>query len=451
MNIEYKKEADFSISERNCEICNKNKAQYTCPRCNIPYCNLDCYKNEKHLSCSENFYRDQVITDLKTLSLDSDKEAKGKMVDILKREMENLENEESLSEEEQNLDNVNEQELLKVYRKQVESWRPWWKSDQLKKDLIKEINDAGPSELFKYNPKLIKNSNQLKVSNASEFIYNDMLKLGYSYLILAHVYQLDGELSKDLGLIDEIVFNLMQMDKLIDSSSSKSLDLKSRFNLFVKLLLEKEDLFLKNYISKKFLADLLDELIHIAQNPKLLSYIFSKLYDIFHVYVAKRAEKSENANKENEVQLAESDGELEEEEKPINVFHMSDSKPAKQVLTETGKKSRVQIIHKKTFETAKNDSAEPRISAPKTESPSKKDSKLYLKKLEFYFKWFVTNESYIRNSSNVQSVVNELSLVRNRLASEIKEFEEQKEYFDKNLNLIRQNQIKSDKVKIEEL
>ena len=204
MNIDYKKEADFSISERNCEICNKNKAQYTCPRCNIPYCNLDCYKNEKHLSCSENFYRDQVITELKTLSLDSDKEAKGKMVDILKREMENLENEESLSEEEQNLDNVNEQELLKVYRKQVESWRPWWKSDQLKKELIKEIGDAGPSELFKYNPKLIKNSNQLKVSNASEFIYNDMLKLGYSYLILAHVYQLDGELSKDLGLIDDV-------------------------------------------------------------------------------------------------------------------------------------------------------------------------------------------------------------------------------------------------------
>jgi hypothetical protein len=402
------------------------------------------------LSCSENFYRDQVITELKTLSLDSDKEAKGKMVDILKREMENLENEESLSEEEQNIDNINEQELLKVYRKQVESWRPWWKSDQLKKDLIKEINDAGPSELFKYNPKLIKNSNQLKVSNASEFIYNDMLKLGYSYLILAHVYQLDGELSKDLGLIDEIVFNLVQMDKLIDSGSSKSLDLKSRFNLFVKLLLEKEDLFLKNYISKKFLADLLDELIHIAQNPKLLSYIFSKLYDIFHVFIAKRVEKNENSNKENEVQLAESDAELEEEETPINVFHMSDSKPTKQVL-ETGKKSRVQIINKKTVEPMKNDSAEPRTSAPKTESPSKKDSKLYLKKLEFYFKWFVTNESYIRNSSNVQSVVNELSLVRNRLGSEIKEFEEQKEYFDKNLNLIRQNQIKSDKIKIEEI
>jgi hypothetical protein len=402
------------------------------------------------LSCSENFYRDQVITELKTLSLDSDKEAKGKMVDILKREMENLENEESLSEEEQNIDNINEQELLKVYRKQVESWRPWWKSDQLKKDLINEINDAGPSELFKYNPKLIKNSNQLKVSNASEFIYNDMLKLGYSYLILAHVYQLDGELSKDLGLIDEIVFNLVQMDKLIDSGSSKSLDLKSRFNLFVKLLLEKEDLFLKNYISKKFLADLLDELIHIAQNPKLLSYIFSKLYDIFHVFIAKRVEKNENSNKENEVQLAESDAELEEEETPINVFHMSDSKPTKQVL-ETGKKSRVQIINKKTVEPMKNDSAEPRTSAPKTESPSKKDSKLYLKKLEFYFKWFVTNESYIRNSSNVQSVVNELSLVRNRLGSEIKEFEEQKEYFDKNLNLIRQNQIKSDKIKIEEI
>ncbi|XP_055987778.1 zinc finger HIT domain-containing protein 2 [Sorex fumeus] len=38
-------------------------ARYTCPRCNVPYCSLRCYR--AHGSCAEAFYRDQVLGELR--------------------------------------------------------------------------------------------------------------------------------------------------------------------------------------------------------------------------------------------------------------------------------------------------------------------------------------------------------------------------------------------------
>lgn len=44
--------------------CNKEPQKYCCPRCNILYCSLNCYKHPTHTSCSESFYRDCVITEM---------------------------------------------------------------------------------------------------------------------------------------------------------------------------------------------------------------------------------------------------------------------------------------------------------------------------------------------------------------------------------------------------
>lgn len=38
-------------------------ARYTCPRCNAPYCSLRCYR--AHGACAEDFYRDQVLRELR--------------------------------------------------------------------------------------------------------------------------------------------------------------------------------------------------------------------------------------------------------------------------------------------------------------------------------------------------------------------------------------------------
>lgn len=74
-------------SKAKCEVCGKNEAPYTCPRCNLLYCSSKCYQDlTKHFNCSEEFYKEQVITELKMCKIEDQDESKAKMVEILKRE-----------------------------------------------------------------------------------------------------------------------------------------------------------------------------------------------------------------------------------------------------------------------------------------------------------------------------------------------------------------------------
>lgn len=60
------------------------RARYTCPRCNLPYCSLDCYRGNGHASCSEDFYRECVRQELR-LHGRSEEEAQRSMREILLR------------------------------------------------------------------------------------------------------------------------------------------------------------------------------------------------------------------------------------------------------------------------------------------------------------------------------------------------------------------------------
>ena len=83
--------------------CKRQFAKYACPRCNIPYCSLTCFRSEassphlhrnrccswdlhfqKHNQCSEGFYRDQVQSDIKTAPSAAAHE-RLKMMELLKR------------------------------------------------------------------------------------------------------------------------------------------------------------------------------------------------------------------------------------------------------------------------------------------------------------------------------------------------------------------------------
>ncbi|CAB3220118.1 unnamed protein product [Arctia plantaginis] len=70
------------INQNVCGICNENQSKYCCPRCEIFYCCLDCYKSEKHSQCSESFYRECVKNEL--TANNADEESRNKMIDILK-------------------------------------------------------------------------------------------------------------------------------------------------------------------------------------------------------------------------------------------------------------------------------------------------------------------------------------------------------------------------------
>ncbi|KAI8058492.1 hypothetical protein BDF22DRAFT_739906 [Syncephalis plumigaleata] len=51
--------------DKSCGICQIQTARYTCPRCNLHYCSLTCYRGDEHNACSEGFYKEQLVTELK--------------------------------------------------------------------------------------------------------------------------------------------------------------------------------------------------------------------------------------------------------------------------------------------------------------------------------------------------------------------------------------------------
>ncbi|GMR40927.1 hypothetical protein PMAYCL1PPCAC_11122 [Pristionchus mayeri] len=49
----------------SCHFCGTlNRNLYRCPRCDVAYCGLKCFKGEKHAACSEDFYRGCVKDEL---------------------------------------------------------------------------------------------------------------------------------------------------------------------------------------------------------------------------------------------------------------------------------------------------------------------------------------------------------------------------------------------------
>ncbi|KAL6499248.1 hypothetical protein OROHE_026125 [Orobanche hederae] len=147
----FSKSADFNSNTRIiCRVCEKQFSQYTCPRCNIRYCSLHCYKSHS-VRCTESFMRENVMDEL--LQVQPNEESKSKMLDILKRfheeeeeEVDSLDKEDSdssfseeiiqkiLSGGQISLDDLSIEEKKNFQRavasgelsRLIEPWDPWW-------------------------------------------------------------------------------------------------------------------------------------------------------------------------------------------------------------------------------------------------------------------------------------------------------------------------------------
>lgn len=76
--------ASSSLPEHRliCLVCRKQFSQYTCPRCNLRYCSLPCYKSHS-ARCLESFNRDNVVAEMRDLSASPD--SRKRMMETLKR------------------------------------------------------------------------------------------------------------------------------------------------------------------------------------------------------------------------------------------------------------------------------------------------------------------------------------------------------------------------------
>ncbi|XP_037637592.1 zinc finger HIT domain-containing protein 2 [Sebastes umbrosus] len=65
-----------------CMLCKCKPSCYTCPRCNMHYCGLACYQSPNHSACSEEFYKESVLQELKEMGK-TESEGRNKMEEIL--------------------------------------------------------------------------------------------------------------------------------------------------------------------------------------------------------------------------------------------------------------------------------------------------------------------------------------------------------------------------------
>lgn len=83
-NVEEKDAGDRKTRGTVCVLCKSKPSSYTCPQCNVHYCSLACYRSPEHLVCSEKFYKEAVLQDLKSMGT-TESEARKKMQEVLLR------------------------------------------------------------------------------------------------------------------------------------------------------------------------------------------------------------------------------------------------------------------------------------------------------------------------------------------------------------------------------
>ena len=182
----------------NCELCKSKTWKYKCPRCEIVYCSLSCYKSVEHSDCSENFYEEWVrfasegslpteedknnlmkkIVNSSNDDNDVDSEDHGdiesRMFDLdLDKDTDEIWN--RLTKEERNEFTrlVESNEIANI----IPKWKPWWKS--------KVIEIPLDYSLFETCLKLIP-------PTVSSSVVNDICSLCFCYCFLTRY--MNGEI-----------------------------------------------------------------------------------------------------------------------------------------------------------------------------------------------------------------------------------------------------------------
>ncbi|KAK3107832.1 hypothetical protein FSP39_023131 [Pinctada imbricata] len=214
------------------DMCLKVNARYTCPRCNIPYCSLACYKSEGHMTCSESFYKDCFMEGLENQDVSQDE--KKKMLEMLERVeqedqdfLDSDDDEEDLHERLAGLDLDNDAEEIwnrltdkekEDFQKMtadgrlgnlVEVWTPWW---QVKDNKIQEVGkDSSKSSNL---PNIVKDipdiATLLKNSKPSADLKNNVINILYAYAFVCRLHNGDHmtscvESAKDLLAVSEVL------------------------------------------------------------------------------------------------------------------------------------------------------------------------------------------------------------------------------------------------------
>ena len=412
------------IKMKYCDICRTGASKYTCPKCNIGYCSAECYSNiDKHLNCSESFYRSQVFDELKGVKSDSDRKKMSEILERIKNEDFNNEDE-VLVEQIENID-LNDEEtrrkVVKFYETELYKWRPWFKFDDI---VEKSVNKS-----------LIISSARVQISAsmlANKFIFYDIIQILYVYIALTYKYQLNLDLD-EFALVDEFVENFIRIEDKILTKNLK-VDLATRIKLILSNLEAVDDENLKDRFNKDFLNYIIEDLCSIVKFKVKSFFAISHLYDCL-----KRFSKN---FKSNELLLNDDD---DVDDKPINVFYLNKERLSRKSERRSneglllGKKEPIIRNVNNIEDKNKNDDFE----LVKKPNSCLNDSKMLIKRLEFYYQWLKTNE----NEDLIKESIELLNTILAESRHEETRIKNENEIFKTFLPKLREKINKSDKKK----
>ncbi|XP_062951499.1 zinc finger HIT domain-containing protein 2 [Cynocephalus volans] len=150
-----------------CGFCPAREAQparYTCPRCNVPYCSLRCYR--AHGTCAEVFYREQVLGELRGRSASPSRLASALRRLRQQRETEDQPEEAGLSpgpapgglsglwERLAPAEKATFERLLSRGEagRLLPPWQPWWWGHGAGPRLLEELDDAPGNDAAELEP-----------------------------------------------------------------------------------------------------------------------------------------------------------------------------------------------------------------------------------------------------------------------------------------------------------
>ena len=193
----------------SCQICLNIAAKYSCPRCNVSYCGLKCYKSEIHGQCSESFYKQCVQEELASLKNDSN--SKKKTLNALSRVADNevldegldSDDDEDLSSRLEGVDlddpeavwqaltpeerndfktQLNNGQLVQLVPLNEREHNLLWWQIHFKRDKIQELGSE-KENLSLEMPKIVENSTFIDTSKASPMIKFNIYNVLFGYVI----------------------------------------------------------------------------------------------------------------------------------------------------------------------------------------------------------------------------------------------------------------------------
>ncbi|XP_055877529.1 zinc finger HIT domain-containing protein 2-like isoform X1 [Biomphalaria glabrata] len=283
-----------------CKICLLVEAKYTCPRCNLSYCSVPCYQSEKHVGCSEAFYKDWVVSELKDMTNNPDD--RKKVLEMLSKDLEEKANEETDDDSDDDLavrlngldldkdistvwkrlTKKEREEFAKMYldgriATLIELWTPWWRSKKNNKLVTDKLeDDVKVEEKIPESLTDVPDINiLLKSKRPSANLRFDLINILFSYAYVCRIHN-GTHLECPVDSCQELLSISVVLNEQYSCSSIGEAIQKSVESFYKR---EKSS----QSSSFKFLMTLLEDLLVLISGPgstKCLTFMTAALSDL---------------------------------------------------------------------------------------------------------------------------------------------------------------------------